>query len=99
MSRRRYDRQRRYANELRRIKLASRRPWIIGPYYRDELSAALDMPMGDPRQTEADRIVEDREARARPVSRLCANGRCTVVVDRTTGRTMYSMGPAGCCDE
>lgn len=99
MSRRRYDSQRRHANELRRIKLAGRRPWVIGPYYRDQLSAMLDIPMGDPKQTEAARIIADRAARQRPVSRLCSNGRCTVVVDSTTGRTMYSMGPAGCCDE
>ena len=99
MSRRRFDDQRRRANELRRIKLAGRRPWILGPYYRDELSAALDIPMGDPKHLEAERIIDEREARARPVSRPCSNGRCTVVVDRVTGRTMYSTGPAGCCDE
>lgn len=97
MSRRRYDAQRQRVNELRRIKLARRRPWIIGPYYRDELSAALDIPMGNPMSIEAERIADERAARA--VSRVCANGRCTVVVDRHTGRAMYSMGPAGCCDE
>lgn len=82
---------------MRRIKLARRRPWIIGPYYRDELSAALDIPMGDPKYIEAERIAEDRDARA--VSRVCSNGRCTIVVDRYNGRAMYSMDPAGCCDE
>lgn len=99
MGRRKYDAQRTRANELRRIRLAGRRPWIIGPYYRDELSAMLGIPMGDPRSLEAARISEERQARQRPVSRLCSNGRCTVVVDKVTGRTMYSMGPAGCCDE
>lgn len=99
MSRRRFDAQRTRANELRRIKLARNRPWVIGPYYRDELSAMLDIPMGDPQSIEAARISRDRAARQKPVSRLCANGRCTVVVDQVTGRTMYSMGPAGCCDE
>lgn len=97
MSRRKYDSQRQRANELRRIKLARRRPWIVGPYYRDELSAALDIPMGNPMSIEAEQIASDREARA--VSRRCSNGRCTVVVDRYTGKAMYSMGPAGCCDE
>jgi hypothetical protein len=97
MSRRRYDAQRQRVNELRRIKLARRRPWIIGPYYRDELSAALDIPMGNPMSIEAERIANDRAARE--VSRLCSNGRCTVVVDRYTARAIYSMGPAGCCDE
>jgi hypothetical protein len=96
---RRYDADRIRSNELRRIKLARHRPWIIGPYYRDELTAALDIPMGDPQHLEAERIVVEREARKSPVARLCSNGRCTVVVDRRTGRTMYSMGPAGCCDE
>jgi hypothetical protein len=99
MGRRRYDAQRTRANELRRIKLARNRPWIIGPYYRDELSAALDMPMGNPQSIEAARITLDREARQRPVAKLCSNGRCTVVVDRITGRHLYSIGPAGCCDE
>jgi hypothetical protein len=99
MSRRRYDAQRTHANELRRIKLARRRPWIIGPYYRDELSAMLDIPMGSPQSIEAEKIVAAREARREPVRRMCSNGRCTVLVDRKTGRTMYSMGPAGCCDE
>lgn len=99
MSRRKYDRQRTQANELRRIKLARRRPWIIGPYYRDELAAALDIGMGDPRHIEAGKIVAEREARKIPIRRLCSNGQCTVFVDRKTGRTMYSMGPAGCCDE
>lgn len=99
MSRRRYDDQRRHTNELRRIQLAGRKPWVIGPYYRDRLSAMLGIAMGDPKQIEAERIVAERAARAVPASRRCANGRCTVVVDRTTGRTMYSMGPAGCCDE
>lgn len=99
MGKRRYDAQRTRANELRRIKLARRRPWIIGPYYRDELSAMLDMPMGNPQSIEAARISADRAARQRPVAKLCSNGRCTVVVDKNTGRTMYSMGPAGCCDE
>lgn len=99
MSRRRFDAQRTRANELRRVKLARRRPWLIGPYYRDELSAMLDMPMGNPQSIEAARITLEREARQRPVARLCSNGRCTVVVDRITGRHLYSMGPAGCCDE
>jgi hypothetical protein len=99
VSRRRFDAQRTRANELRRIKLARHRPWIIGPYYRDELAAMLDSPMGDPQTIEAARIVAEREARQQPVSRLCSNGRCTVVVDRATGRHLYSMGPAGCCDE
>lgn len=96
MSRRRYDEQRVRANELRRIKLARRRPWIIGPYYRDELAAMLDIAMGDPQHIEAGKVAAERESRRSPVRRLCANGRCTVVVDRNTGRTMYSMGPAGC---
>jgi hypothetical protein len=99
VSRRRYDAQRIRANELRRIKQAGSRPWIIGPYYRDELTAMLDMPMGDPQHIEAGRIVAERAARKSPAQRLCSNGRCTVVFDRKTGRTMYSMGPAGCCDE
>lgn len=99
MSRRRYDAQRTRANELRRIRLAKRLPWIIGPYYRDELAAALDIAMGDPQHIEAGKVVAEREARKSPVARLCSNGRCTVVVDRVTGRKMYSMGPAGCCDE
>ena len=99
MSRRRFDAQRTRANELRRIKLARHRPWIIGPYYRDELAAMLDSPMGDPQTIEAARIVEEREARKRPVARLCSNGRCTVFFDGVTGRSIYSMGPAGCCDE
>lgn len=99
MSRRRYDAQRIQANELRRIKLARRQPWIIGPYYRDELSAMLDIPMGYPQSIEAERIVAEREARRQQVRRMCSNGRCTVLVDGRTGRTIYSMGPAGCCDE
>ncbi|ACL42219.1 hypothetical protein Achl_4268 (plasmid) [Pseudarthrobacter chlorophenolicus A6] len=99
MSRRKHDARRRHANELRRIKLAGRRPWILGPYYRDELSAMLDIPMGDPRSIEAERIVAERQARTSPVSRLCSNGRCSVVVDSTTGRSLYSVGPSGCCDE
>lgn len=99
MSRRRDDAQRTHANEMRRLKLAGRKPWIIGPYYRDELSAALDMPMGNPVSVEAARITLEREARQKPFAKLCSNGRCTVVVDRVTGRTLYSMGPAGCCDE
>lgn len=99
MSRRRYDQERTRTNELRRIKLARKKPWIIGPYYRDELTAALDIAMGDPQHIEAGKIVAEREARRSPVRRLCSNGRCTVFVDRNTGRTMYSMGPAGCCDE
>jgi hypothetical protein len=99
MSRRRYDAKRTRLNQLRRIKLAGRLPWIIGPYYRDELSAALDMPMGNPQSIEAARITLEREARQKPVAKLCTNGRCTVVVDSVTGRHLYSMGPAGCCDE
>lgn len=99
MGRRRYDRQRLLANEMRRLKLAGRKPWIIGPYYRDEFHAELDMPMGNPMSIEAARITAEREARQRPFAKLCSNGRCTVVVDKATGRTLYSMGPAGCCDE
>lgn len=99
MSRRRYDEERTRSNELRRIRLARRRPWIIGPYYRDELTAMLDIAMGDPQHIEAGRIVAERAARKSPAQRLCSIGRCTVVFDRKTGRTMYSIGPAGCCDE
>ncbi|MET4143857.1 hypothetical protein [Arthrobacter sp. UYCo732] len=65
MSRHRYDRQRVLANELRRLKLARQRPWVIGPYYRDELSAMLDIPMGDPQHIEAGRIAAERWARRR----------------------------------
>jgi hypothetical protein len=60
MGRRRYDRQRILANELRRLRLARNRRWIIGPYYDSELGAQLDIPMGCPRNIEAAVIVTDR---------------------------------------
>ncbi|GAA4033045.1 hypothetical protein GCM10023063_15560 [Arthrobacter methylotrophus] len=63
MGKRRYDAQRIQSNELRRLKQARRLPWVTGPYYEDELSAMLDIPMGDPVSIEARKIVMERATR------------------------------------
>jgi hypothetical protein len=88
MSKRKYDHLRVRVNDERRLLRAIRMHPSVPP--TDDSIFGTTSP-------EVAAIIDERHDRA--IARRCSNGNCTIAWDPKQKRAIYSMGPAGCCDE
>ncbi|MGK3957857.1 hypothetical protein ACLKOZ_16895 [Arthrobacter sp. R4] len=88
MSRRKYDHLRVRVNEEKRL-LRAIKLYPSSPPTDDAIFGAISPQVAA--------IIDERHDRA--VARRCSNGNCSIAWDPKRRQALYSMGPAGCCDE